>query len=186
KERDVIEKKGFVEREGKQVAKKEAEIKQREQVIERMQKQLNKLKYDYGKTQLMGTGDSKPSSNKTTAKQKESYTSNSSDVISSKLKSLDSLYKKESQKSADQNSLKTLNMSGNQNTESFGLAELFGDSDKFGSTTKLMQEKKDSSLEKINMCKPSNRNEKPQVNEKISSSFNSLINSASIGSVKKY
>lgn len=83
---------------------------------------------------MLGIGDSKPSS------------------VNSKLKTLDSLHKK-SQKIDYRSSLKTLNMSENWNTKSFGLAELFGDADKFGYTTKPMQGRK-VSLGKNNICKP--------------------------------
>ncbi|OEZ33496.1 hypothetical protein AS144_02985 [Francisella endosymbiont of Amblyomma maculatum] len=81
---------------------------------------------------MLGIGGSKPSS------------------VNSKLKTLDSLHKK-SQKIDYKSSLKKLNMSGNSNTKSFGLAELFGDTDKFGYTTKPMQGK--VSLGKNDICK---------------------------------
>ncbi|MFV9972194.1 MAG: hypothetical protein AB8V06_03450 [Francisella endosymbiont of Hyalomma asiaticum] len=133
KEQDVNFRRGIVERKAKLLAKRENEIKQKERIIEKSRKHLNKLKDNYGKAQLLGIGDSKPRS------------------VNSKLKTLDSLHKK-SQKIDNRSSLKTLNMSENWNTTSFGLAELFGDADKFGYTTKPMQGK--VSLGKNNICKP--------------------------------
>lgn len=133
KEQDVNSRRGIVERKAKLLAKRENEIKQKERIIEKSRKHLNKLKDNYGKAQLLGIGDSKPSS------------------VNSKLKTLDSLHKKIT-KIDNRSSLKTLNMSENWNTKSFGLAELFGDADKFGYTTKPMQGK--VSLGKNNICKP--------------------------------
>ncbi|ORM38909.1 hypothetical protein A2G94_02900 [Francisella endosymbiont of Ornithodoros moubata] len=76
KEQDVNSRRGIVERKAKLLAKRENEIKQKERIIKKSRKHLNKLKDNYGKAQLLGIGDSKPSS------------------VNSKLKTLDSLHKK--------------------------------------------------------------------------------------------
>ena len=76
KEQDVNSRRGIVERKAKLLAKRKNEIKQKERIIEKSRKHLNKLKDNYGKAQLLDIGDSKPSS------------------VNSKLKTLDSLHKK--------------------------------------------------------------------------------------------